>query len=396
MTATSQVRRPPRGGREIAMTQPWFDEREVVAAAAAVQSGWASQGARVIEFEAAVAALVHVPYTVAVSSCTAALHLGMVAYGVGPGDDVVVPSLSFVATANAVRFVGARPVFADVDPRHHNITAATVEQALTPATKAVIAVDQYGTPADMEPIRALARERGLSVVEDAACAIGSVYRGRPVGAASDFAAFSFHPRTLLVTGEGGMVTTSDPGLAERVRRLRQHGMSVSTFHRHHEQRPVTEEYLETGYNYRLTDIQAAIGVVQAEKLHSMVTRRRELAAVYHELLAGVPGLQMVTDPEHGESSYQSFWVMLPDDFPLSRGELLAVLKRYRINGRPGISCAHQEPAFSDLDPVTLPVSERIARRSVLLPMFHAMTREDQQRVADVVCSAWSDPEQLLG
>ena len=395
MTTTSQVRRPARGGHEIAMTQPWFDEREVVAAAAAVQSGWVSQGARVIEFEAAVAALVQVPYAVAVSSCTAALHLGMVAHDIGPGDDVVVPSLSFVATANAVRYVGARPVFADVDPRHHNITAATVEQALTPATKAVIAVDQYGTPADMEPIRALARERGLSVVEDAACAIGSVYRGRPVGAGSDFAAFSFHPRKILVTGEGGMVTMSDPGLAERVRRLRQHGMSVSTFDRHHEQRPVHEQYLETGWNYRLTDIQAAIGVVQAAKLHSMVSRRRELAAVYHELLSGVPGLRTVTDPEHGESNYQTFWIMLPDDYPVSSDELLAVLKRYRINARHGIPCAHREPAFSDLAPVTLPVSEHIARQSVLLPMFHTMTREDQQRVADVVCGTWSDPDHFL-
>lgn len=377
------------------MALPWFDEREVVAAAAAVQSGWVSQGARVVEFEGAVADLVQAPYAVAVSSCTAALHLGMVAYDIGPGDDVVVPSLSFVATANAVRYVGARPVFADVDPDHHNVTAASVEAALTPATKAVIAVDQYGTPADIEPIRTLARERGLALVEDAACAVGSTYHGRPVGADSHFAAFSFHPRKVLVTGEGGMITTGDAALADRLRRLRQHGMSASTFERHREQRPVIEQYLETGYNYRLTDIQAAIGVVQASKLPVMVRRRRELAHRYHELLSGVPGLAMVSDPEHGEANYQTFWVMLPDDYPVSRDALLAILKRFGINARHGIPCAHLEPAFNDLDPVTLPVSEHIARQSILLPMFHTLSDDDQRRVAEVVCGTGSDPRSFL-
>ena len=373
------------------MALPWFDEREVVAAAAAVQSGWVSQGARVMEFEAAVADLVQAPYAVAVSNCTAALHLGMVAYGIGPGDDVVVPSLSFVATANAVRYVGARPVFADVEPVHHNVTAATIEEALTPATRAVIAVDQYGTPADMEPIRALARERGLSLVEDAACAIGSTYRGRPVGADSDFAAFSFHPRKILVTGEGGMVTTNDAGMAERLRLLRQHGMTASPFERHQTDRPVTEQYVETGFNYRLTDIQAAIGVVQATKVPTMVRRRRQLAERYHELLSGVPGLTMVSDPEHGDSNYQTFWVMLPEDYPVPRDSLLAALKRNGVNARHGIPCAHLEPAFQDLDQVFLPVSEQISGQSLLLPMFHTLTELDQERIAEVICGIWDDP-----
>lgn len=395
MTMTGSVRRSTRGVRQIAMTLPWFDEREVVAAAAVVQSGWVGQGARVAEFEDAVASLVEAPYAVAVSSGTTALHLGMVAHGIGPGDDVVVPSLSFVASANAVRQVGATPVFAEVDPRHHNVTAATVEAALTPATKAVIAVHQYGTPADLEPIRALARDRGLALVEDAACAIGSVHRGRPVGADSDFAAFSFHPCKVLVTGEGGMIATRDATLAERLRRLRQHGLGVSTVDRHHERSPLTEHYLETGFNYRLTDIQAAIGVVQASKLPAMVRRRRELARRYHELLGEVPGLTMAADPEHGETNYQTFWVMLPDDYPVSRDTLLRVLKRHGINARHGIPCAHEEPAFSDLDPVSLPVSEHIARQSLLLPMFHTMTEDDQQRVAEVVCGTGSDPRSFL-
>ena len=376
------------------MALPWFDEREVVAAAAAVQSGWVSQGARVVEFEGAVADLVQAPYAVAVSSCTAALHLGMVAYDIGPGDDVVVPSLSFVATANAVRYVGARPVFADVDPDHHNVTAASVEAALTPATKAVIAVDQYGTPADIEPIRTLARERGLALVEDAACAVGSTYHGRPVGADSHFAAFSFHPRKVLVTGEGGdhhgrRRPGGSPATPAAARHEREHLRASSRA------APCDRAVSRDGLEHRLTDIQAAIGVVQASKLPVMVRRRRELAHRYHELLSGVPGLAMVSDPEHGEANYQTFWVMLPDDYPVSRDALLAILKRFGINARHGIPCAHLEPAFNDLDPVTLPVSEHIARQSILLPMFHTLSDDDQRRVAEVVCGTGSDPRSFL-
>ena len=395
MTTTGSVRRPLWQGREISMARPWFDEREVVAAAAAVQSGLADHGARVVEFEETVAALVQAPYAVAVSSCSAALHLGLVAHGVGPGDDVVVPSLTSVATAHAVRHVGARPVFADVDPRHHNVTAETVAAALTPATTAVIVVDQYGTPADLEPIRSLARGRGVALVEDAACALGSVRDGRPVGAGSDFAAFSFHRDSILVTGEGGMVVTTDPARAERLRRLRRHGMSGATREHHPGRRRVAEHCVETGYNYGLTDIQAAIGVVQASKLQSMVERRRDLARCYQELLADVPGLVTATDPDCGRANHQAFWVMLPDDFPVSRDDLLTVLERRGISARRGIACAHEEPAFNDLERVSLPVSERVARQSVRLPMFHALTEDDQRRVAEVVRDVWSDPRGLL-
>ena len=201
----------------------------------------------------------------AVSSCTAALHLAMIVARVSAGDEVVVPSMSFIATANAARYVGAEAVFADVDPATLNLTPATVEPLLTDRTRAVILVDQAGVPADLDAMRALCDPRGITVVEDAACAAGATYRGR-AGAGASLATFSFHPRKLLTTGEGGMITTPDPDVAVRLRLLREHGMNVSAADRHAERQPVIERYLELGYNYRMTDVQAAIGLVQLGRL----------------------------------------------------------------------------------------------------------------------------------
>ena len=279
---------------------PYLDEREAEAARDAVLSGWVAQGPRVARFEREFASRVRAEYGVALSSCTTALHLALVACGIGPGDEVVVPSFSFIATANAVRYVGARPVFADVDPDTGNLTPETVRAAVTPNTQAVILVHQGGVPADVDAFTGWCGQLGLSLVQDAACAVGSTYRGRPVGADAELAAWSFHPRKLLTTGEGGMLTLDRPDWAERLRRLREHGMNVSAADRHASTGPVFESYLETGFNYRMTDIQAAVGLVQLEKLDAMVGRRRELAARYHALLADVPGVRPVRDPEYGQ------------------------------------------------------------------------------------------------
>ena len=228
-------------------------------------------------------------HAVAVSSCTAALHLALIAAGIGPGDEVVVPSLSFIATANAVRYVGAQPVFADVDLATQNLIPETVEPHLTGRTRAVILVDQAGVPADLDAMRALCDPLAITVIEDAACAAGSVYRGRPVGAGAALAAFSFHPRKLLTTGEAACSPPPDGTIAARLRRLREHGMDVSAAERHRSQQPVIEHYIEVGFNYRMTDIQAAIGLVQLGKLGQMVARRRVLAQRYQELLSEYPG-----------------------------------------------------------------------------------------------------------
>jgi dTDP-4-amino-4,6-dideoxygalactose transaminase len=384
---TGTVEESPAQLADVPMARPWFGPEEEAAVRAVVSSGWVSQGARVAEFEDSVARLVDARHAVAVSNCTTALHLGMVVGGLGPGDEVIVPSLSFVASANVIRYVGATPVFADVSARTHNVTAETIAAAITPRTRAVIVVHQCGVPADLDPIRALCDAHGLFLVEDAACAIGSTYRDRPIGSGSRFAAFSFHPRKVLVTGEGGMITTDDAELAARLGRLRQHAMSVSSFDRARAGEVVVEQYLETGFNFRMTDMQAALGIVQSRRLGQMVAVRRSLGAYYRELLADVPGLEVVGDPEHGRTNYQSFWVVLPDDFPVSRDELLHRLLVAGIHARHGVTASHLEPAFADVRHPDLPVTERVARQSVLLPIFHELDAAAQDRVAAVFFDA---------
>jgi dTDP-4-amino-4,6-dideoxygalactose transaminase len=368
----------------IPVMRPWLGEEEAQAAAATVASGWVAQGPRVAEFEKAFASAIGIGHAVAVSSCTAALHLALVAAGIGPGDEVVVPSLSFIATANAVRYVEGRPVFADVEAATLNLTPETVEQVLTDRTRAVILVDQAGAPSDLDAMRKLCDPRGIAIVEDAACAAGAEYRGHPVGAGADLAAFSFHPRKLLTTGEGGMIVTPDGEVAARLRRLREHGMDMSAAQRHASKQPVIEHYLETGYNYRMTDIQAAVGLVQLGKLGRMVERRRELAARYRRALSAVPGLETITDPAYGRTNYQSFWVLLPDDYPLSRDELLQTLADAGISARRGIMAAHREPAYADHPHGDLPVTEHVTDRSLILPLFHEMTTQQQDAVLAVV------------
>ena len=368
----------------IPVMKPWLGEEEARAAADAVASGWVAQGPRVAEFERRFAERVGAEHGVAVSSCTTALHLAMYLLGVGPGDEVVVPSFSFIATANCAVYVGATPVFADVEPADGNLSVRTVEPVLTPRTRAVLVVDQGGMPADVEPLRRLCADRGIALVEDAACAAGSTYRGAPAGGASQLAAWSFHPRKLLTTGEGGMLTTSDPDLAARARQLREHGMNVSAADRHRSRQPVLESYLEVGFNYRMTDIQAAVGLVQLGKLDAMVQRRRELADRYRDLLADVPGLRPVRDPAWGTSNVQSFWVELGDGYPRSRNELLAALAEGGVSARAGIMAAHRQPAYAGHPHAGLPVTERLTDRTLILPLYHAMTEDEQQTVVGVI------------
>ncbi|MFE3632764.1 DegT/DnrJ/EryC1/StrS family aminotransferase [Streptomyces sp. NPDC059168] len=359
---------------------PWLGEEEARAASEAVLSGWVAQGPRVAAFERAFAERVGAEHAVAVSSCTTALHLSLVALGLGPGDEVVVPSLSFIATANAVRYVGAEPVFADVEAATGNLTTATVDAVRTPRTRAVLAVHQGGAPADVHALRAACADWDLPLVEDAACAIGSTVSGKPVGHGALVAAWSFHPRKVVTTGEGGMVTTDDGAWAERLRRLREHGMNASAAQRHASTKPVLESYLEVGYNYRMTDIQAAVGLVQLDKLDAMIARRRELAARYERLLRDVPGLTPVRDPAHGQSNFQSYWVLLDEAFPVGRDDLLAALAGAGVSARRGIMAAHLEPAYADHPRAPLPVTERITRDSLILPLFHTMTEAQQDRV----------------
>jgi dTDP-4-amino-4,6-dideoxygalactose transaminase len=364
--------------------QPWLGDEETAAVADVIASGWVAQGPRVAEFERRFAGSQQAAHAVAVSSCTTALHLALVLAGVGPDDDVVVPSLSFIATANAARYVGARPVFADVDAVTGNLTSETVEAALTDRTRAVIAVDQGGVPVDLVALRELCDARGIVVVEDAACAAGSTYRGRPVGVGAEIAAWSFHPRKLLTTGEGGMVTTSRADWADRARHLREHAMSVSAADRHASVISPPEIYTEVGFNYRMTDLQAAVGVVQLGRLPEMVERRRSLAASYSKAIAEIEGLRPVRDPAYGTTNFQSFWVEVLPGYGVNREGLLLRLAEADISARRGIMAAHRQPAYAATAVPDLPVTDRLTDNTLVLPLFHQLSESDQARVTEVL------------
>jgi perosamine synthetase len=377
MVARRTGRRASGAGVVIPISKPVLGEPEAVAARRAVLSGWVTQGPEVAAFEREFAAYVGAAHACAVSNCTAALHLALDGVGVGPGDEVITASHSFIATANAIRHCGAVPVFVDIRPDTFNLDPAAVAAAIGPRTRAILCVHQLGLPCDLAAILALARPRGLAVVEDAACAIGSEIAwggawqriGRPHG---DVACFSFHPRKVVTTGDGGMLTTSDPGLDRRFRLLRQHAMSIPDTVRHGSPQVLAESYPSVGYNYRLTDVQAAIGRAQLARLPGLVAERRRLADTYRQLLANLPEVEPPHEPAGVRSNWQSYCVRLPAQ--VDQAAVMQAMLDRGVATRRGIMCAHREPAYRDLPRHhALNNSEAAQDGCLLLPLYPGLT-----------------------
>lgn len=369
------------------LAEPTVGDAEWKAVRAVIESRWLTQGPRVEEFEARVAHACGVAHAVAVSSCTAALHLALQCLGLGQGDEVIVPSLSFIATANAVVHVGARPVFADVERRSLNLDPEDVERRIGPRTRAILLVHQLGLPADLDAFARLADAYGLHLVEDAACALGSRYRGVPIGGSGRLVGISFHPRKLVTTGEGGIVLTGSSGQAQRLRRLRHHGASVSDRLRHELGGLPTEVYSEVGFNYRLSDIHAAIGVAQMDRLPEIVTHRQRLRRAYDRSLSGVAGLVTPWVPTWVDWNVQTYAVHLAEGGAARRDKVRAALLRKGVATRRAVMAIHREPAYSSGAEPGLPTSEALADSSIALPLGPRMSEDDCGEVARLLTEA---------
>ncbi|MBU2610976.1 MAG: DegT/DnrJ/EryC1/StrS family aminotransferase [Chloroflexi bacterium] len=359
--------------RFIPISEPLLSGNEVEYVNDCVRSGWVSSlGKYIPEFEQGFAAFCGVRHGIAVSNGTAALHLALVALGIGPGDEVIIPTLTFIATANAVHYTGATPVFADSESETWNLDPQDVARRITPRTRAIIPVHVYGHPANMTPILELAKQHKLHVIEDAAEAHGARYQGKRVGSLGEINAFSFYGNKIITTGEGGLLTTDEDALAEKARFLRDHAMSPEKRYWH----------TEIGFNYRMTNLQAALGVAQRERIEEFIARKRWIAESYNQGLREVAAIRLPPEAPWATSVYWMYSILLNKDFPLSRDEVMARLRQQNIDSRPFFYPIHVQPPYHAN--ISLPVAEDLSRRGINLPSAVTLTEADIQRIVQAI------------
>ena len=370
--------------RKIAISLPSTGDDEWQAVREPLKTGWLTQGPKVAAFEKAFAERHQVKHSLATTSCTTGLHLILAAAGIGAGDEVIVPAFTWVSTANVVLYCGATPVFVDVSPITNNINTEDLLKRITPKTKAVIAVHLFGLCADITDIRAVLPP-GVLLVEDCACAAGASLNGIPAGGLGDAGAFSFHPRKSITTGEGGMVTTNDDALAEKANILRNHGASISEEQRHHGSSPyLLPEFNLLGFNYRMTDIQGAVGLVQLGKLDRFIIERQKWAEFYREQLSVIPWLRLPWFPTNGNHAWQAFVTYVdPDKSLISRNQIMEKLQSQGVATRPGTHAVHMLGYYRDalgLMPDDFPGARQCNDNTMAIPLHNRMTSEDYEYV----------------
>jgi perosamine synthetase len=373
----------------IPIAKPYLTKDEAQAAYDVILSGWVTQGPKVQEFEEKFATYVGSNYAVAVSSCTTALHLALIVAGVKSGDEVICPSMTFIATANAIVYTGATPVFAEVNSQF-NMDAKHAESLITSKTKAILLVHQLGMPADIDAFKDICIRHRIILIEDAACAIGSAYKGKKIGSHSDLVCFSFHPRKVITTGDGGMIATSNPEYYNRLKALRQHAMSVNDLERHRSGKIIIEEYPEVGYNYRMTDIQAAVGIKQLEKLDWIIEERRKLAFQYHEGLKNCPYLILPLEQNGYFSNYQSYAIILKKDCPVSKSSFMSKFLEKGISTRRGVMAIHKEKSYQAIVRNPLVETEKYSDSSIVLPLYVPMDQDEIKFIIEEIYDLWKN------
>lgn len=373
---------------KIPITKPYFDKAEEKAVIETLRSGWVAQGPKVAEFEQLVADYTGAKYAVATTSATTSLFLSLYIMGIGSGDEVIVPSHTFIATANVIIQVGATPIFVDIDINTYNIDPDKIEEKITSKTRAILPVDQVGLPCDLDKIRAIAKKHNLLILEDAACALGSEYKGKRLGSFSDITVLSFHPRKAITTGEGGMILTNNQKWAKRAKILRHQGMGTSDYKRHTANKVTHEEYPEIGFNFRMSDLQASVGVEQMKKLNLILKIRKQIADRYNKALSKCKLIIVPQVPNDYTHNWQSYIIRLKRNNKVSRDRVMQKLLDDGISTRRGIMSIHLEkPYIKLLDKLDLPNSEEVTNWGITLPLYVQMTDNEQQYVINRLLKA---------